>query len=90
MPARPVVAQPSTPEPQPVKQEEIVEKPADVKEDDDELAGEEIADDLSEISDEADDILNRQEVRFTTSSLLAILQVLSDGIVLVLRFSYLM
>lgn len=62
--------QPTTPEPQPVKQEEIVEKPADVKEDDDDLAGEEIADDLSEISDEADDILNRQEVSSGTSSIL--------------------
>lgn len=57
--------------PEPPEKPEIPITPVDEKKIDsskektillDETAGEEIPDDLSEISDEADDILNRQEV----------------------------
>lgn len=54
-----------TPEPQPpIKLEELSSKPEEQSKNDsiNDGDGEEIADDLSEISDEADDILNRQEV----------------------------
>lgn len=67
--ASPAATQPITPhqlkpdEPVIAKPEKIQEKTEDAKDDQlEDVGGEEIADDLSEISDEADDILNCQEV----------------------------